>query len=109
MKKVLALDFDRVIHDFDHPVEGRRMGPPMPEAVEYLERLRGAGHHMIIHTLWASTPAGREAVERWLQYWRIYPHPVTNIKPRADFYVDDKGVQFTTWADTYKELTRRGL
>lgn len=102
--KTLAIDFDRVIHDIDHPVPGRKMGEPLPRATEAMTLLRSRGYVLIVHTLWATTPAGRKACEDWLKYWHVPFDEVTNIKPKADAYIDDKAIKFVDWKQAIKEI-----
>lgn len=100
----LAIDFDRVVHDIDHPVPGRKMGAPMPRAAEAMQFLRGRGYQLIVHTLWAGTPAGKRACEDWLNYWKVPFDEVTNIKPKADAYIDDRAIKHVDWETTIKEI-----
>jgi hypothetical protein len=115
---VVCLDFDGVLHDNLHPISGRRMGPPMPGAVEACHRLIANGNHLIVCTANHLSPAhpGQAArlgnhIEQWLHYWKfpVELMPVTNVKPLADVYVDDKGLAFTSWGDgaMLMEMQRR--
>jgi phosphoglycolate phosphatase-like HAD superfamily hydrolase len=101
---ILAIDYDGVIHDRANPVEGRKLGPPLPGAVEALDDLHAAGHTIIVHTLMATTPSGTRVVEDWLDYYGIEHHGVTAIKPAADFYIDDKAIRHTSWPDTLQQI-----
>jgi hypothetical protein len=105
MNKRLAIDFDRVLHDIDHPVEGRKMGPPMPRAIEAMNLLHRKGYYLIIFTLWATTPGGEKAVAAWLKYWQCPWDEITNIKPKADAYIDDKAIKHVDWKATIKEIS----
>ena len=94
---IIAVDYDRTLHDMDHPVPGRRMGPPMPGAKEAMEQLRRNGHTIIVHT---ARPADRHHVVReWMNYWQIPFSEITNIKPNADLFIDDKAVTYTSWPE----------
>ena len=96
-----AIDWDNTSHDTLHPVEGRRLGPPLPGAAEALRRLHAAGHRICIHS------CGRASViADWMQYYNI---PYDGIwqgegKPVADLYIDDRGYCFTTWERTMRDL-----
>lgn len=94
---ILAIDFDGVLHDFKHPVEGRRMGPPMTGAKEKMVALKNAGHELIVHTVWE--PKSWPTITAWLAYYAIPYDLVTNVKPNADIYLDDKAVRFTSWSE----------
>src|SRR5258708_970132 len=97
---ILAIDFDRTIHDIDNPIEGMKMGKPMPGAEEALEAIKDAGHQIIIHTTRAKTEKSTEVVQEWLDYWDLPYSDITAVKPNADYYIDDRGLRHTTWLDT---------
>lgn len=98
----LAIDFDNTIHDNARRPAGRKMGPPMPGAVEAMQTLHKY-HTLIVFT--ARLPAGHSAVQQWLQYFKIPYHHVTNIKPPwAQVFIDDRGYRFTSWDQVMKDL-----
>lgn len=102
--KTLAIDFDGVVHDYQNPLPGKRMGAPMPGAEEALETLYQRGFKIVIHTVKAVTEGGREAVEQWLDYYGLDYHEVTASKPNADVYIDDKAIKHHSWQDTKEQL-----
>lgn len=94
--KILAIDFDGVIHDYKNPLPGRRMGPPIEGAKEALESYAAAGHEVIVFSVWGHD-AGATTIEAWMKYYKIPFHSITNIKPKADVYLDDHGQKFERW------------
>jgi len=100
----LAIDFDGVIHDYKHPVEGKRMGEPFDDALTMLKRLYNRKHTIIIHTVMATSDSGKQVVEDWLAFYKIKHHGVTAIKPNADIYIDDRGIRHTDWPSTWLQL-----
>ena len=93
---VLAIDWDGVIHDWEHVPPGRRLGPPMLGAKDALIQLKEAGHHIIIHS--CNKPG---VIADWMAYFEI---PYSSIwcgngKVIADVYLDDRAVHFTSWED----------
>lgn len=93
---ILALDFDHVICDRAHPELGHKLGPPMPYAKEMITSLHKKGHYILIHS--CNRP---EVIAKWMAHFEI---PYNSIwrdagKPIADFYVDDRAVRFTSWAE----------
>lgn len=102
---ILAIDFDKVIHNPDDRDEGRVMGKPMRGAVTAMQRLDLAGHHLIIHTVRAGSVRGIRAVKDWLNFFGVPHQEVTAVKPNADYYLDDKAIRFTTWADALEVFT----
>ncbi len=53
MSKILAIDFDGVIHDFKNPIEGRRMGAPIEGTKEALDKFKSKGYKIIVFTVGA--------------------------------------------------------
>lgn len=104
--KVLAIDFDQVIHDKLHPIIGRRMGQPFPDAKIAIDTLRRNGYSVIIHTTMANTAGGKKAVADWLEYYDIR-HDGIEPKVTADLYIDDKAVHHTDWSTTIHEIETR--
>lgn len=99
MNETLAIDFDGVIHDKDHPLVGRRMGGPIADAKEALIRLKQLGYKIIVFSVWADKP---KVIADWMNYYKIPFDEITNIKPQAKYYIDDKAVRFINWPDTLK-------
>lgn len=95
---VIAIDFDRVIHDIDHPVEGRKMGPPMEGATQVLQMLADRGVAVDVFTVRATTDRGRLVVEDWLKYYLVQYRLVTATK-QSDWkmIIDDLAREFIDW------------
>ncbi len=110
----IGIDFDGVIHKcskgyydgtiYDEPVEG---------SYEALKKLADK-YTIIINTCKAKPDrglvngkTGTEMVWEWLQKYDMakFVSKVTSEKPRACFYIDDKGVRFSNWDDTFKKLS----
>ncbi len=110
MKKlILAIDFDQTIHDKLHPVEGKKMGLPMPGAQAAMDELYQQKHKIIIFTTMATTPTGKQAVEDWLEFYDIDFHEVTAVKPNAAVFIDDKALHHTDWESTMQQLVERKI
>lgn len=99
-----AIDFDGVLHDPTQVAKGYKMGKPMDGAVEAMKELEAAGHTLVIYTVRADGIASTRAVMDWLHYFDVPYFRITNVKPNADRYVDDKGYHFTSWKQTLKDL-----
>lgn len=100
VKQIIAIDFDGVIHDKENPVEGRRMGPPMEGAKQAIEHLVKE-FIIVIHSVWADKP---KVIEDWMNYYEIPYDEVSNIKPNAKFYIDDKAIHFNNWAAVMNKI-----
>ena len=88
----LAIDFDGVIHDHKHPIEGRKMGGPIEGAPQALARFRDQGHEVIIHSV-----NNKDVIAKWMSFYGLHYDEITNIKPNADYYIDDKAIHFESW------------
>lgn len=102
----LAVDFDGVIHDPKNVQPGYKLGQPIEGAVKALRQLKNDDRIIIIHSFWASTPARVEAITKWCTYFDIPYDFVTNVKPDADIYIDDKGYKFERWSDTLDYISQ---
>jgi hypothetical protein len=111
--KVIALDFDGVIHDdskgffngtiYGYPIEGTEF------ALKYLSER----YELVIFSC-KSNPerplienkSGTELIWDWLEKWdfKKYISDVVWGKPLATVYIDDKGLRFSNWPQTLKDL-----
>ena len=98
----LAIDFDKGYHD------GTCYGEPIKGTKEALQLL-SEKYTLIIFTAKVKKDrpivdgkAGMELVTEWLQKHGLlkYISKVTCEKPRAKYYIDDKGIHFTSWDQT---------
>ena len=109
----IAIDFDGVIHKnskgfydgtvYDEPIEG---------AIEAIKEL-SQKYEIVIFTAKAKPDrplvngkTGSELIWDWLKKHNIqqYIKKVTSEKPRAVFYIDDKGIKFESWDKTLNLL-----
>lgn len=98
---IVAVDLDGVLHDWEHPVPGRTMGPPLPDAIQAIRELVDEGDTVIVFTCRDNTTG---YIGRWLDYWEFPALPVTNVKPAADVYLDDKGLRHRDWRSSIAAL-----
>lgn len=100
---ILAIDFDHVIHDKDNPIEGRRMGAPITGAKEALLSFRRKGWKIRVFSV-----GGAEGKNKWIadfmKYYGIPFDEITNIKQKADYFIDDKAIRFTVWSEVLKQI-----
>lgn len=111
--KVVAIDFDGVIHSFEHGFhDGTIYGTPLPGAQKALEYF-STNYTIILFTAKAKPDrplvngkTGVELVWEWLKKYNLdsYIHQITAEKPRAICYIDDKGIRFTNWEQTLTDF-----
>ena len=98
LSNVIAVDFDGVIHD--NPLD-KSMGEPINGCKESLEKLIDLGFTIVIYTLRGEHD---QHVIDWLDFYNIPYHQVTNKKPDALAYIDDKAIRFNDWDSTMSTL-----
>ena len=103
MGKIVAVDFDGVIHDYKNPIPGRRMGGLIPGTLDALMSFGRHGFKIIVFTVWGDD-RGREVIAEFMKYYQLPFDEITNTKPKADYYIDDKGIHFTTWEDALAQI-----
>lgn len=118
--KTVAIDFDGVIHRYSKGwFDGTIYDGPVDDALESLAKLREKCAVAIF------TTRNVDDVAHWLEenhvprtaiyggsgLWPGYPFwsdPVylliTNLKPAASIYIDDRSVRFETWDQTLADL-----
>lgn len=96
-KPVIAVDFDGVLCISDKG----KMSEPLSGSLEALEMFIEWGYDIVIFTLRAKN---KRHVEDWLDFYGIPYKEVTDRKPQADFYIDDKAIRHINWADTLSQI-----
>ncbi len=112
--KVIAIDFDGVIHKNSKGFhDGTIYDEIIDGAFESIREL-SSKYSIIIFTCKALSDrplihgqTGIELIWDWLKKNKLdaYIDQVTDTKPRALFYIDDKGIRFNNWKQTM-ELIR---
>lgn len=102
MKYTIAVDFDGVIHSYTTPWQAPHIipDPPVEGAIEWLWQMRDH-FKIVIYTTRARTWRGRSAVRRYLMHhcgnlwWdALEETDITDCKPPALIYLDDRGWRF---------------
>lgn len=91
--KTIAIDFDGTIRDWHtkEPIEGSN---------DVISNLHSAGYDIIIHTANPDT----QGIRQWLKENNFPLLEVTNKKPMATLYIDNRGEKFTTWSTIAKHF-----
>ncbi len=97
----VAVDVDGVLHTYTSGWQGADVlpDPPVPGAIEWLEQITEE-YDVAICSTRCATPEGCAAVEEWLRAHGLSDRAqasvyVTEGKPPALIYVDDRGWRFT--------------
>jgi hypothetical protein len=102
-RPTLAIDFDGVIHCWAlaEGQNGEYVNGPMPGALKGLWTLHERGYDIVVFTCRPDGQEVHDMIERWYaeQGVACFPYRVTNVKPSAIAYIDDRGVRFTDWPD----------
>ena len=94
--KTIAVDFDGVIHKYSEGYkEGTPDDVPVEGAKEALIQLRKRGFDVVIFT----ARDNLLEVKEWLNLYDFGEYLVTNNKPKAIAYIDDRAIRFTNWQD----------
>jgi hypothetical protein len=88
---LVALDFDGVLHSYTSPYgDGVPKDPPVPGALDLVAALRERGYRTVVFTARDNV----QAVGLWLVEHGFPEMRVTNVKPKAALYVDDRALRF---------------
>tara|TARA_R100000697_G_scaffold93766_1_gene105656 strand:+ start:522 stop:1502 length:981 start_codon:yes stop_codon:yes gene_type:complete len=111
----LAIDFDGVIHNFDKGwYDGTCYGDPIEGSLEAIKTL-SEKYNIIIFSSKAlpdrplvDGKTGKQLIIEWLEKYNIleYVDEITYFKPRAEYYIDDKGISFkNNWKEILKQIS----
>jgi hypothetical protein len=104
----VCVDFDGVLHDFDGRWKGHSSieGEPVAGALAWLASVVD-DYDVVILTTRGATVLGQEAVKRWLErhgFEQVEQIMVTDEKPPALIYIDDRGWRFEGVFPTSAEI-----
>jgi hypothetical protein len=110
MPKTIAIDFDGVINSYTSGwTEGRLPDPPNPGALDFIREMRRTNHEVVIFSSRAKNGRAVAQIKRWLESFGLEAtHTqairITNRKPPAVIYLDDRAVRFTGTFPTAAEV-----
>lgn len=103
----VCIDLDGVLAQYDGWKGEDVLGEPAPGALEFVRRLLGEGHTVVVHTTRdpvrvANWLEEHDFYRRGVDLGRIYP---TQQKEPALVYIDDRGFRFTgDWEAAYRAI-----
>ncbi len=110
--KTVCIDFDgTIIRPQEYGPYGLLHEDPMDGAKEAMEQLKKEGYRITVLTvrLNPSMPGNdlrwkKWVIQNWLEKNEIPFDEITNNKPKAVVYIDDKAIKFTTWKQTLRQF-----
>ena len=106
LRRTICLDFDGVLHSYRSGWCGAEIipDPPIHGTREAIARLR-EHYRVAVYSSRCRTEEGRRAIKNWLQKHDIAVDEVSEHKPPALVYVDDRAVRFRgNWDDVLVEI-----
>lgn len=102
-KKTICLDFDGVLHAYSRGWgDGSVYDEPMPGAVDAVRKL-SEHYKLIVQT----SRKNLDDVREWLGRHGFPFMVVTNEKPPAVLYIDDRGLRFESWEQVMNDRTAK--
>ena len=115
-QETIVVDFDGVIYKYEKGWQNGILDEePIPDTQEALKKLNEKGFRIVLltarlHPIYATTDFLytniKNDITAWLSKHGIFGgshyHEITNNKPPAICYIDDRAIRFTTWKDISK-------
>lgn len=109
--KTILVDFDGVIHQYNHGWCGidKILEPPVPGAIDWLTHMIDSGYHVCIYSARSRDPAGIGAMMDALFRWGMSSAHISKIdfpitKPAAFLTIDDRAICFQGTFPTTDEI-----
>lgn len=100
--RTIAIDFDGVIHLYSKGwQDGSIYDPPVEGAIDAIKTLMDKGYKVVVFT---ARPNLVDIQEFFLDNGISGLMEVTNKKPIASVYIDDRAIRFTNWKDMLNYL-----
>lgn len=104
-QKTIAIDFDGTICVKQSYGDGTIHEIPKDGASHIINKLKNEGYQVVIFTTRLNPKFGgdlawkKEQIENWCKKYDIPFDDITNNKPEAFIYIDDRALRFTNWQD----------
>jgi hypothetical protein len=86
--KTYCMDFDGVLHQHETGEGPGPLGEPLSPGLQMAKRIKAAGHKLVILT--ARPRDQHHTIHGWLKGHGVRADEVTNVKPPAEMYIDDR-------------------
>lgn len=103
--KTIGVDFDGTLCKKQKYGDGTIHNKPNDKAAEVMKKLKKDGYRLVIFTVRLNPVFGgdiewkREQIAQWCEIYGIPYDEITNNKPEAFAYIDDRAIRFTNWQD----------
>jgi 5'(3')-deoxyribonucleotidase len=104
-KKTIAIDFDGVIHRYSRGWhDGSCYDNAVKGAIKAIIKLINKDYHIVIFSTRADSEERIIGMKSWFASKGLHEEylsiiEITNKKPNAIAYIDDRGIRFTNWTD----------
>ena len=115
--KRICVDFDGTICETRKPGQKYEDVLPLPGAIEALKELKNKGYEIVIHTarnmathnnnVAKVTAVQAPVIIEWCKKWDCPFDELLFGKPHVDFFIDDKGIAFTTWEEVKQTIYKK--
>lgn len=94
-KKTIALDFDGVLHDYTKGWTGIiPEGKPIPGSLDFVKKILSMNYNIIVFSARLSEKNSYKEMKKWLKEYDFPDLELSNEKPNAEIYIDDRGYRF---------------
>lgn len=110
----LCIDLDGTICETKRQDQDYADVVPLPGAIEAMKDFKARGYYVVIHTarnmrtynsnVGAVIRNQAKTVIDWLDKYEVPYDELLFGKPHVDYFIDDKGLTFTNWADMRETL-----
>jgi len=90
--RTIAMDFDGVLAEWNKGDNINKIGKPLAPGIKLARRIQAKGFRLVILTARPKPMWG--AIESWLKKYGVHPLQVTNVKPPAEAYIDDRAIRY---------------
>lgn len=104
-QKTIGIDFDGTLCQKQKYADGTIHEVPNTKASEVMQRLHEDGYKLVIFTV-RLNPCfegdiewKRKQIVEWCEKYNTPYDEITNNKPEAIAYIDDRAIRFTNWQD----------
>src|SRR3990167_2021033 len=108
--KIICIDFDGTICKQQSFGDGLIHEKPKENVKEALTKLKNNNYKIVILTtrlnpsLEGDVQLKKQRLEAWLKQYQIPYDEITNNKPRAKIYIDNRAIKFNDWDQIINDL-----